>query len=302
MTLLRQRCRLPKAFTLIEVVLAVGLTMGIVLAALASLAVGASAGSRSDELRVVVVLDDSASMSARVGGRTRWSRALDRLGLLQHELEVVIVQGAHGILQATAGVLHEDVEHLGGQFEVAAQHEDQVLHAEAVALDLALGADLGQQQVPLVAVALLGAELRRRLQVASLVLPTPEAAGHRRRAGVAELLHRLDRERGAHTAGAVDDDRGVLVGELVLDLGLEVAARDVDRAGDRALLVLVGFADVEVSPSPKSQRYDTSVPSGSLLPAEKNWTEPPSFTVNGDAAPNDRYLVVYRKLSGRRAF
>ena len=36
-----------------------------------------------------------------------------------------------------------------------------------------------------------------------------------------------------------------MVGDAVLDLALEVATGDVHRAGDRALLVLVGLADVE---------------------------------------------------------
>ena len=63
--------------------------------------------------------------------------------------------------------------------------------------------------------------------------------------GVAELLQRAGGERRAHAAGAVDDDRRVLVGEPALDLGLEVAAGDVDGAGERALVVLVGLADVE---------------------------------------------------------
>ena len=62
---------------------------------------------------------------------------------------------------------------------------------------------------------------------------------------VAELLQRLGRERGAGAARAVHDDRRVAVGELVLDLALEVAARDEHRAGDHPLLVLVELADVE---------------------------------------------------------
>jgi hypothetical protein len=43
----------------------------------------------------------------------------------------------------------------------------------------------------------------------------------------------------------VDQDLGVLVGDLVLDVGLELAPRDEDGPGDRSLGVLVGFADVE---------------------------------------------------------
>ena len=43
----------------------------------------------------------------------------------------------------------------------------------------------------------------------------------------------------------MDQDLGVLVGDLVLDVGLELTAWDEDGAGDRALGVLVGFTDVE---------------------------------------------------------
>ena len=63
--------------------------------------------------------------------------------------------------------------------------------------------------------------------------------------GVTELLHGLGREGAAHAAGAVDDDLGVLVEQATLDLRFEVTTRDVDRVGQRTLVVLVGLADVE---------------------------------------------------------
>ena len=58
-------------------------------------------------------------------------------------------------------------------------------------------------------------------------------------------MQRLGRERGAGATGAVDDDRRVAVGELVLDLALEEAAGDVDRARDHPGVVLVLLAHVE---------------------------------------------------------
>src|SRR4029077_10533289 len=42
-----------------------------------------------------------------------------------------------------------------------------------------------------------------------------------------------------------DDDEGVVIGDAVLDLALEVAARDEDGAGDHALFELVELAHVE---------------------------------------------------------
>jgi len=81
--------------------------------------------------------------------------------------------------------------------------------------------------------------------VAAFVLPATEAPGHRHDVGVAELLQRLGGERGTGAACAVDDDRGVVVRDLVLDLALEVAAGDEDRTGDHALLELVELAHVQ---------------------------------------------------------
>ena len=89
----------------------------------------------------------------------------------------------------------------GGRRAEPAGAQQQHLGVEQ--LELALLADLGQQQVALVAVALLGAEGARRLPLAALVLPLVEAAGHRDHVGVAELGQRLGREGRAHAAGAV---------------------------------------------------------------------------------------------------
>ena len=82
-------------------------------------------------------------------------------------------------------------------------------------------------------------------QFAALVLPAVEPADHRDRVLVAELLERPSGERGPDAAGAHDDDRLRLVGDATLDLRLEVAPGQEHRAGHRALLELVGLADVE---------------------------------------------------------
>ncbi len=62
---------------------------------------------------------------------------------------------------------------------------------------------------------------------------------------IAELGEGLGGERRPNAAGAVDDDRRRLVGDPVLDLRFEVAARNVDRTGQRTFLVLVGLTHVE---------------------------------------------------------
>src|SRR5690606_498426 len=110
---------------------------------------------------------------------------------------------------------------------------------------LALDVHLGEEEVALVAVALLGGEAAGRLPLPALVLPLVEAAGHRDDVLVAELGQRLRRERGADAGGAVDDDLRRLVRHPALDGALEGAAGDVERAGDGPLLVLLGLADVE---------------------------------------------------------
>ena len=131
----------------------------------------------------------------------------------------------------------------GGRRAEAARAEQQHLGVEQ--LQLARLAHLGQQEVALVAVALGRGEGLRRRPGAAVVLPLVEAADQRLHVGVAEVAHGLGGEGRAHAAGAVDDDRAGLVGQLALDLELEVAPGQVDGAGDGALLVLVGLPDVE---------------------------------------------------------
>ena len=97
----------------------------------------------------------------------------------------------------------------------------------------------------MVAVALVRREGLRGRPWTALVLPAVETADHRGHVGVPDRLHGLRGERRPDTAGAVDDDRSLLVGELPLDLELELAPRQEDRSRDRSLLVLVGLAHVE---------------------------------------------------------
>jgi len=62
---------------------------------------------------------------------------------------------------------------------------------------------------------------------------------------VAELLERLHGKRRSHATGTHDNELAVSVGHSVLDVGLELTARNVNRAGNRTLLVFIGLTDIE---------------------------------------------------------
>ena len=118
-------------------------------------------------------------------------------------------------------------------------------HAAAEQPLLARLSDLRDQQVARVAAALLGGQRAGRLDREAVALPVGEAAGERGHVLVAEVLERLRRERGARPAGAVEDDLAGAVGNEALDPRLELAARDVDGAGDDAFLPFLALAHVD---------------------------------------------------------
>ena len=76
-------------------------------------------------------------------------------------------------------------------------------------------------------------------------LPLDEAAGQRGGVVVAELAERLGREGRPRADRAVRDDLARLVRHERLDPRLEVAAGNVDRAGQVTLLPLVLLAHVD---------------------------------------------------------
>ena len=69
----------------------------------------------------------------------------------------------------------------------------------------------------------------------------------------------------AHAARAVDDDGRVVVEQAALDLALQVAAGDVDGAGQRTLVVLVGLTDVEHDRARPLRRSSASAVSTSVI-------------------------------------
>jgi hypothetical protein len=111
---------------------------------------------------------------------------------------------------------------------------------------LSLRPDLGQQQVTAVALLLLAREDLGDVDLVAAVLPQRDAAGHGRDVRVAEQVgERVGSERRALAGGAVEDDALAAVGDRALDAGLQVPARDVDRAGDVAAIPLLGVAYVD---------------------------------------------------------
>ena len=110
---------------------------------------------------------------------------------------------------------------------------------------LAVLADLGDEQVPAVARALLRGEDARDRDLEAVPLPVAEPASEVDDALVAELAQGLRSERGAGARRAVDDERPRLVGDEALDALLEPAAARVQGARDVPLLPLVRLADVD---------------------------------------------------------
>ncbi len=159
-------------------------------------------------------------------------------------LEVRLVDDIHVDDPDRADTGGGEVESGGGTESACTQAQ----HLGVEQLQLSFLTDLGEEQVTLVAVALSRVEGLWGLPVATFVLPAVEAAFHRDHLGVVERLEGLRRERGADAARAHCHDPGVLRRDPVLDVALELAARDVDRAGDRALFVLVGLTHVEERP------------------------------------------------------
>src|SRR5688500_12866958 len=84
----------------------------------------------------------------------------------------------------------------------------------------------------------------RRLDREAVPLPVREPTHERGDVSVPELAQRLGREGRARAARAVDDELALLVGHEALDPRLELAAGDVDGAGNGALVPLVLLAHV----------------------------------------------------------
>ena len=89
--------------------------------------------------------------------------------------------------------------------------------------------------MPLVTVALFRGEHARCFPGKALVLPAVETAGHADDVGVTELSEGLSCERAADPAGAVDDDRCVVVRYAARNLDLQETTRDVDGPLEGAL-------------------------------------------------------------------
>ena len=111
---------------------------------------------------------------------------------------------------------------------------------------LPVHADLGEKQVAGVALALLGGERARRLDLVTAILPKREAPGHRLDVLVTEVLDQRASGPGRAVARrAVQDHVLVAIGDGALDPRLEIALGYVDRAGDVPGRPLLGLTDVD---------------------------------------------------------
>ena len=120
----------------------------------------------------------------------------------------------------------------------------QQQHLGVEQLLLALEADLAEQEVAGVALALLRGELAGDLDVVAAVLPQRVAAGHGDDVLVPQLGERGGAEGRALAGGAVEDHALGAIGGTALDARLQVGAADVLGSGEVAGGELVVLPDV----------------------------------------------------------
>ena len=118
-------------------------------------------------------------------------------------------------------------------------------HLRVQQLDLAVDADLGEQGVARVALALLGGHAGGGDDREALLLPGDDPAGDRGDVGVAHRLQLGGGDAGAVAGAAVDDRAGGLVGRDRADLVGEHRRRHQRATVEVGLLVLVGLARVD---------------------------------------------------------
>ena len=135
-----------------------------------------------------------------------------------------------------------------------ARADQQDLRVEEACL--AVGPDLGDEQVAAVALLLLGGQDGRRLPRQAGALPLLEPAGHRGDVRVAHLLEGLGCEQRADAAGAVQDHLGIAIGHGGLDLLLDVALADMHGPGQVALLPLGVLAHVDERDAAGGECFD----------------------------------------------
>ena len=191
-----------------------------------------------------VVLDHShvaVERGERDAGRCRLEHADPVLGVEDLALQVAAVDGVEVDKADGADTGGRQVER-GGAAEPAGADEQ---HPSVEQLGLPFDTDLGDEQVAAVALLLLRGEDPRHDEVEAGLLPRAVPARHRLDVGVAKLLEGAGGEQRAHPACAVQGDRGIALGNRILDAGLDESLAQVHRAGDVALVELTAFANVD---------------------------------------------------------
>jgi hypothetical protein len=162
---------------------------------------------------------------------------VDHLALQVGQVHDVVVDDAK---RADAG---------GGQIEGCGRAQApraQQQHLRVQELLLTLGADLGQQQVAAVALALLSGQRAGGLDVVAAVLPQREATRHRLDVLIAQIVEQgSGGPRGSVARLAVEDDVLGAIGRGALDPGLEIGLGHVLGARDVAGAPLLRLAHVD---------------------------------------------------------
>ena len=164
-------------------------------------------------------------------------RRVDHLALQVRQVDLVVVDDAE---RADAG--RGEVQGRGRAEPSGAQQQ----HLRVEQLLLALDADLRDQQVPGVAVALFGAHRPGHLDLVAAVLPQGDAAGHRAHVLVTEILDHRARGVGGALAGcAIQDHLARAIGHDALDARLEMTPRNALRARQMPGRELFAAANVD---------------------------------------------------------
>ncbi len=110
---------------------------------------------------------------------------------------------------------------------------------------LTFNTNFWQQNMSLIAIALLSSQRRRCAPLTTFVFPLTKSTCHRNNICVAKFLQCLCSKCTTNTTSAIDHDRRVFIGDLALDLCFKMSTWNMNRQRQCSLLEFVGFAHVK---------------------------------------------------------